>query len=164
MEMATDNLQQHESQTHTAEAQHVGEQEPHTEEDDACLEPEFVSGDAGLEDGEPAAPAERVADDEPEDDGPEDVLEFDAARDESLLGELAGVADGGQQEYSWKDRPRGGLPRNRGQQIQSNEGRGRGRHDHGPPVERDPRSGHGLVPIPTTGLSGFWVQSAIEPT
>ena len=79
----------------------VAEKEAGAEKDDAGFEPEFVGGDAGLEDfGE----AEDVGDDEADEDGPEDV--FDVGEGEVVgLGvgvdvffeEFAGEADGGEE-------------------------------------------------------------------
>ena len=91
-----------EEKADAAELEDVAEEEARAQEDDACFEPEFVSGHAGLED---FGDADGVGDEQAEENGPEDV--FDVGEDpvvgfgvgaDVLFEEFAGVANGGEKK------------------------------------------------------------------
>jgi hypothetical protein len=87
--------------------QDILQQETRADEHDAKLEPELVRCDAGAEN---LCHAERVRDQEPENDGPEDVLDLweaevvlDAEHVKRVFEELAKEADAEEERHAGKD-------------------------------------------------------------
>ena len=158
-------------QRDAAQLEDVPEQEARAEQHDARLEPNLVGRDAGAEH---LGDTHRVRDDEPEEDGPKDVLDVGqrevvggAVPPQDLLADLAGVPDdeqqrdSGQEPRKTREQPEGwgrlqrdrfshgGLPSPRyvGDEPHLDEGGGRERGDHRPPIQRNPpRSIRHFVP------------------
>ena len=85
----------------------IAQEEARAQEDDACLQPELVGGDAGLED---LREAEDIGNDQANEDGPEDVLDVGDSQMVALgigidvfFEELAGETDGKEQGQTGKE-------------------------------------------------------------
>src|SRR6266567_3217481 len=100
----TSDLDGHQDEADSTELENVPEKKSRAEQDDAHLEPELVGGHAGAED---FRNADRVGNNQAEDDGPQDV--FDIGKRpvmglrvgaDVLLQQFAGVADAGEQNHT----------------------------------------------------------------
>ncbi len=98
------DLDGHQDEADSTELENVAQKKSRAEQDDARLEPELVGGHAAAED---FRNADRVGDNQAEDDGPQDV--FDTGKRpvmglrvgaDVLLQQFARVADGGEQNHT----------------------------------------------------------------
>ena len=85
-----------------AEVKQIAEEKTRSEEDDSCLQPEFVSGHASAED---RGYSNGVGDGEADDDGPQHIFNIGddpvmclGGTGDVLLEEFSGIADGEEQQ------------------------------------------------------------------
>jgi hypothetical protein len=97
-------LHDHAREAHASESRDVAQHEPDAQQHDPAFQPELIRLDAGLAD---RRHADRIRDDEPENDRPQHVLDVRqrqqmglAVCGDRLLGELAGVADRAEDDHA----------------------------------------------------------------